>query len=277
MGKPNYYDNIAHIYDQTRWLTESVAEEVADFILELVEATPETSFLESGVGTGLNVLPLVRRGYSVTGIDVSQEMLHQFRQKLHKIPQNLKLIHADASQLPFTERSFDVVLTVHMVHTVANWKMFLDEVERVLKPRGFYLNAQWITPPARMEFESYLRAILAKYEVKQAPKRINKVIEEINVEEYFRSKGYRSKYAIAQEWTVSNTVRELLSFFKSRAYGVCWQVSDEIFHLVMGEFEEFCVEHYGSLETELSSQAKFDIWAYTADITEEGVGTLEDV
>ena len=75
MGKPNYYDNIAEIYDQTRWLTESVASEVADFILELVDATPETSFLEPGVGTGLNVLPLVRRGYSVTGIDVSQEML----------------------------------------------------------------------------------------------------------------------------------------------------------------------------------------------------------
>ncbi len=25
-----------------------------------------------------------------------------------------------------------------------------------LKPQGFYLNAQWITPPARMEFERYM-------------------------------------------------------------------------------------------------------------------------
>ncbi|GAA6615711.1 hypothetical protein NUACC26_015080 [Scytonema sp. NUACC26] len=28
MTKLNYYNNIAQIYDQTRWLTESVAEEV---------------------------------------------------------------------------------------------------------------------------------------------------------------------------------------------------------------------------------------------------------
>ncbi len=147
MGKSTYYDNIAHLYDQTRWLTQSVAEEVADFILELIDATPETSFLEPGIGTGLNVLPFIRRGYSVTGIDVSQPMLDQLRQKLHTIPQNLKLINADASQLPFTDRSFDVVLTVHMVHGVLNQKMFLDEVDRVLKPQGFYLNAQWITPP----------------------------------------------------------------------------------------------------------------------------------
>lgn len=264
MVKSTYYDNIAHIYDQTRWLTESVAEEVADFILKLVDAKPETSFLEPGIGTGLNIIPFVRRGYSVTGIDASQVMLEQFRQKLHNIPPNLQLIHGDASQLPFPDQSFDVVLTVHMIHTVANWQVFLDEVERVLKLQGYYLNAQWITPPARMEFEGYLRAILAKYDVKQAPKPVNKVVEEINVDEYFCSKGYQSNYVIAKEWTVSNTVRELLSFYKSRAYGLCWMVSDEIFHHVIGEFEEFCVEHYSSLETELSSPAKFEIWAYTA-------------
>jgi hypothetical protein len=60
VGKSNHYDNIADIYDQTRWLTESLAGGVADFILELVKATPETSFLEPGVGTGLNVISLKR-------------------------------------------------------------------------------------------------------------------------------------------------------------------------------------------------------------------------
>lgn len=264
MVKFNYYDNIAPIYDQTRWMTEAVAEEVADYFLGLVEATPKTSFLEPGIGTGLNVLPLVKRGYSVTGIDVSEEMLDQIRRKLNPIPQNLTLLHADASQLPFLDQSFDVVLTVHMVHTVSNWKIFLNEIDRVLKPQGFYLNAQWITPPARMEFERYFKAILAKHEVGQTSKQVNTAIEEINVEHYFHSKGYRSNYVIAKEWTVSNTVGELLSFFKSRAYGLCWQMPDETFDLVMNEFEKFCAEHYGSLETELSSEAKFEIWAHTA-------------
>lgn len=263
MGKRNYYDIIADIYDQTRWLTEAVAEEVADFIVELVNASPETSFLEPGVGTGLNVLPLVKRGYAVTGIDVSQEMLDQFRKKLHEVPQNLSLIQADASQLPFPDQSFNVVLTVHMVHTVSNWKTSLDEIDRVLKTGGFYLNAQWITPPARMEFEQHFRTILSKYEGLRESKPVDKVIEEIDVEEYFHSKGYQSTYEVAKKWTVSNTVEELLSFFKSRAYGLCWRVTDEIFTQVMEEFEAFCAKHYGSLETELSSEAKFEIWSYT--------------
>lgn len=264
MGKSNYYNNIAPIYDQTRWMTKSVAEEVADFILVLVDASPETSFLEPGVGTGLNVLPLVRRGYSVTGVDVSQEMLNQFSQKLHEIPPNLKLIQADASQLPFSDASFDVVLTVHMVHTVSNWKTFLDEIDRVLKPQGFYLNAQWITPPARMEFERYFRTILSNYEGAQESRRVDGAIEDINVENYFHNKGYRSNYLIAKEWTVSNTVEELLNFFKLRAYGLCWQVSDEVFYRAMEKFEEFCADRYSSLKTELTSEAKFEIWAYTA-------------
>ncbi|WP_268742005.1 methyltransferase domain-containing protein [Nostoc sp. PCC 7524] len=37
------------------------------------------------MGTGLNVIPFVRRGYSVTGIDTSQAMLDQLRQKFDKV------------------------------------------------------------------------------------------------------------------------------------------------------------------------------------------------
>lgn len=258
MEKCNYYDTIADIYDSTRWLTESVAEEVTDFIVELVKASSRTSFLEPGVGTGLNILPLVKRGYFVTGVDRSQEMLDQFRQKLTKIPKHLRLIHADASQLPFADQSFDVVLTVHMLHTVSNWRTLLDEIDRVLKPGGFYLNAQWITPPARKEFEQYFRMVLSKYEGLQELQSIDKVSEEINVEEYFHRKGYQSIYVIAKQWRVSNTVEDLLGFFRSQAYGVCWRVTDEIFAQVMEEFEAFCSNHYRSLE------AKFEIWSYTA-------------
>lgn len=264
MGRSVYYSKIADIYDQTRWLTEPIAEEVADFILTLVKATPETTFLEPGIGTGLNVLPLVRRGYCVTGIDVSQEMLNQFRQKLPEIPLNLKLIHGDASQLPFSETSFDVVLTVHMLHTVSNLEIFLDEIDRVLKPKGFYLNAQWITPPLRLEFEQHFRTILSKYQEPQPLQQPRRVINEISVEKYLHNKGYQCSYWVAKEWTVTNQVQELLSFYRSRAYGLCWLVPDEAFHLAIEEFEVFCHDYYGSLEVELSSQAQFEIWAYIA-------------
>jgi SAM-dependent methyltransferase len=231
-----------------------------------VKATPETSFLEPGVGTGLNVLPLVKRGYAVTGIDISPAMLAQFRQKLGQVPPNLSLIQADASQLPLGDRCFDVVLTVHMMHTVSNGQIFLDEIDRVLKPGGFYLNAQWITPPARLAFEQSFRTILAKYEGKQVSEQRNGSLKTANVAEYLESNGYRATYGIAKEWTVSNTIGELLGFFKARAYGLCWQLPEAQFHQALDEFEAFCLEHYGSLQTELSSVAKFEIGAFEKSI-----------
>lgn len=263
MAKANYYNAIASIYDQTRWITASVAEAIADVILKLIDAHPQTTFLEPGVGTGLNVLPLVKRGYPVTGIDISQEMLDQFRQKLQPLPPNLTLIQADASALPFPDASFDVVLTVHMIHTVSDWQVFLDEVDRVLKPRGFYLNAQWITPPARKAFQTHFKTILSKYEEMQRPECLDNRIDAID--SHFRGKGYQAHYWVAKQWTVTDTVAELLSYYRSRAYGFCWWVPDHIFHEAMAAFEAFCTDHYGSWETKLSSTAQFELWAYRAD------------
>ena len=266
MNRFNYYDAIAPIYDQARWITTSVAEDVTDFILDLVGASSETAFLEPGVGTGLNVFPLVERGYQVTGVDISREMLDQFRQKFDAVPQNLTLIQADASQLPFPEQSFDVVLTVHMMHTISNWRTFLDDIERVLTPGGFYLNAQWTIPPAHREFLNHFRAILTKYQYTQTIEEIEAAIAAIDVENYLCGKGYRSDYLLANKWTVTNTVDELLYFCQAKAYGLCWHVPETSFDLVMEEFEAFCLDHYGSRQTELSSEAKFEIWAYQQHI-----------
>jgi ubiquinone/menaquinone biosynthesis C-methylase UbiE len=259
----NYYDNIAPIYDETRWMSEAIAEKVADVMLEVVDADPSTSFLEPGVGTGLNVFPLVNRGYSVTGVDVSRNMLNQFREKFNGFPKNLTLLRMDASTLSFSDGSFDVVLTVHMIHTVSDGKSFLTEIERVLKPQGFYLNAQWIMPPHRMKFDGYFRSILNQYEPLSNQLDIPTI--EINVDKFFREreKDWKSNYLVAHEWLTTNTVEELLSYYQSRAYGICWEITDDVHHQVMKDFEKLCIRQYGSLRAQLSSNAKFEIWVYT--------------
>ncbi|WP_009631046.1 hypothetical protein [Synechocystis sp. PCC 7509] len=133
--------------------------------------------------------------------------------------------------------------------------MSLNDIMRVLKTKGYYLNCQWITPPARLEFEGYFRGILSKYATSLQPS-----FEQIDVADYLQ-KRCESNYYVAKEWTVSNTVRELLSFFRERAYGLCWRVSEEIHNEVMNEFEAFCQAHYG-LDKIISSNAKFEVEAY---------------
>ncbi len=119
-----------------------MSEAIADCILQLVAATPETTFLEPGIGTGRIGLPIIRRGYTYTGVDISQEMMAQLRCKLGGTPVNLTLVQADASVLPFADNSFDVVLTTHMLHCLPDWRVGLSEFRRVLNPQGIYLSCE---------------------------------------------------------------------------------------------------------------------------------------
>ncbi|MGD1851653.1 MAG: class I SAM-dependent methyltransferase [Cyanophyceae cyanobacterium] len=263
MGRFNYYDNIAEIYDESRWIDDAIASDVSNFILKLVQAKPDTNFLEPGIGTGLNIFPFVQQGYTVTGIDISAEMLGQLRRKAGDQASNLTLIQGDASPLPFPNCSFDVVLTVHMSHGVSDLKTFGAEIHRVLKPGGFYLCPQWLIPTARLKFENQFRAIAANYTQKIEASRQSKRIDcDIELSQYLLERGYQEHYFNVKEWEVKNSVGELLKNFQSRAYGFCWRVEDAVFGQVMDKFHTFCVENYGSLATELSSQAKYELWSY---------------
>jgi len=84
------------------------------------KGTPETKFLEPGIGTGRTAL----WGYSYTGVDISQEMMDQLR---HKLPDNLTLLQADATSLPFENNSFDVLLTVHVLQVIPGLKTLSAE------------------------------------------------------------------------------------------------------------------------------------------------------
>ncbi|MEE9490262.1 MAG: methyltransferase domain-containing protein, partial [Thermoplasmata archaeon] len=67
------FDRIADEYDKTRELPEDAMNSVLD---ALCEEMPESSgILDVGSGTARFALPLSRRGFSVVGIDISEEML----------------------------------------------------------------------------------------------------------------------------------------------------------------------------------------------------------
>ena len=54
----------------------------------------------------------------------------------------------------------------------------------------------------------YFKSILSKYKETKVPKILDNLIED--TDHYLHQKGYAVDYLIAQEWTVTNTVEELL-------------------------------------------------------------------
>lgn len=260
----NYYDKIAHLYDATRPLPKLVSEQITDCILQLVEATPQTKFLELGIGTGRTGYSIIQRGYSYTGIDISQEMMDELCGKFSKMPKNLTLLQGDASTLPFENNSFDVVLTVHVLHCLQDPLAGLNEIRRVLKQNGVYLSCENLMSSYQKTFENILREILSQYQLESSQKYASAIETKPKLfgegmEQLLLDLGATVETVTVARWQQSHTVAELFEIYNSRALGVCWSVPDEVFLIAMQEFKECLKQHYKSFEEIFYDEVKFNI------------------
>ena len=83
------YDVLTAGYPHDRWLEQ--LEEIA-----VEHGLRGRRLLDVACGTGASFLPMVNRGYSVTGCDIAQAMLDRARQKAPRA----RLEHADMRCLP---------------------------------------------------------------------------------------------------------------------------------------------------------------------------------
>jgi phosphatidylethanolamine/phosphatidyl-N-methylethanolamine N-methyltransferase len=93
--------------------------------------------LEVGVGTGLS-LPMYPANVTVTGIDVSRDMLEQARVRVaqRELDNVEALLEMDAQAMSFADASFDKVVAMYVVSVVEHPAKLLDELHRVCKPDG---------------------------------------------------------------------------------------------------------------------------------------------
>lgn len=246
-----FYSQIAHLYDVTRPLPESIAAQIGDRILQIVEAKP-------GIGTGRIGLPIIQKGYSYTGIDISKEMMEELRRKFSQMPQNLTLIQGDASSLPFEDNSFDVVLTTHVLHCLADPLVGLSEIRRVLKPKGVYLACENLLSSYQKEFWDSFTQIMSQYRAKsRSEKKFNPFGEEL--QQVLKKQGATVETIAAARWQQSQSVRQLFDAYQSKAFGLCWLISEEEFQETIQEFKEWCQHNYESFEVVLSAEVTFDI------------------
>jgi SAM-dependent methyltransferase len=101
------------------------------------------SILEVGCGTGSNLWFAAREGFSVAGIDGSKSAIEFARRRFSQEGLVADLRVADFTDLPFGDRTFDLVLDRGSLTCVGKSVLgkSVDEVRRVLKLGGlFYFN-----------------------------------------------------------------------------------------------------------------------------------------
>lgn len=102
-----------------------------------LENIPYRGLLELGCGTGHWTSFFCQKGFNVTAVDASENMLEIAEKK--KNSGNCKFRRADATRLPFHDNSFSVVASVAMIEFIDDVHKVMEEIERVLKPGGALL------------------------------------------------------------------------------------------------------------------------------------------
>lgn len=123
------FAKLARIYDLEKYFSWPLRKKVA----RVVGGKPK-KILDVACGTGSQSYELAKRGHEVVGVDLSPEMLAVARRK-NKNGFRIKFIEADATKLPFKDRSFDIAtisLAVHEMPYEMGVKV-LKEMRRVSK------------------------------------------------------------------------------------------------------------------------------------------------
>jgi SAM-dependent methyltransferase len=98
-----------------------------------------TRILDLGCGAGVLSAHLLDRGYSVTCVDASQDMLDLAGQRLQSYsPDRYRLLQANIMNLPFERGEFDVVVCLGVFGYFDDVDRAFNEVRRVLKPGGTF-------------------------------------------------------------------------------------------------------------------------------------------
>ena len=113
--------------------------------------------LDVATATGLVAAELLGRGFSVTGVDQSPDMLGRARERFGP---RIELVEASAENLPFAAGSFDHLTVTYLLRYVADPAATLGELARVVRPGGVVASLEFGVPTglARPAWELYVRA-----------------------------------------------------------------------------------------------------------------------
>lgn len=128
--------------------------------------------VDLGCGTGRNLIPLAEKGWRVIGVDLSLDMLREFRAKVASSVQNEAVaIHSNMAHLEcladgFAEAVLCMYSSLGMVQGRNNRRSFMKHARRILAPGGkFFVHVHnrgsWLRDPGgvRRTVMDWIRAM----------------------------------------------------------------------------------------------------------------------
>ena len=120
------YDGLADWYDEE--FQPAPLEGDAWRVVKRLMGEGSGTLLDLGCGTGAFCGALAELGWTVTGVDLSEDMLRRARER------GADVVRADATALPFEAASFDAAVSIFTHSDFDDFLAAVREVARVLKP-----------------------------------------------------------------------------------------------------------------------------------------------
>ena len=135
------FENYGHTYDKECFTQGTIGE--CDFLEKEFQFDKSLKILDVGCGTGRHAIELTKRGYSVTGIDLSESQLARAREKAAEQNLRIDFLRHDARNLPF-KAEFDAAIMLceggfPLMETDEMNFEILKNVTRSLKDGGTFI------------------------------------------------------------------------------------------------------------------------------------------
>jgi ubiquinone/menaquinone biosynthesis C-methylase UbiE len=283
------FDSIAHAYDSSRGYPPMVAQQIGKNLDQIANGSPQTKYLEVGVGTGRIAIPLVSLGRAYTGVDISAKMLVKLEENLKMLgwstndttvrpwgsfsgenleyqptvyryarynpSASMRLVISDVEQLPFYEDTFDIVIAAYIFHLVDGWQEAIQEILRVLRSGGVFLRC-W-DKRDRSDINLINKQWDAiTYELGWTDSRPKESINDL-ITQWLQKRGLQSEEQCILTWEEKKKPREELQDIANRRWSRLWNVPNSIFNLSLEYLYKWATQYYGDLDSDLILKRSF--------------------
>ncbi len=135
-------DDVAESYEDKRFSRGGriIDRREKQAVLDALGPVKDTQVLEIACGTGRFTVMLAERGADIVGLDISEPMLQQGREKARSagVTDHLEWMRGDAARLPFPDNHFEVVFAMRFFHLADTPAAFLEEMTRVSRDLVFF-------------------------------------------------------------------------------------------------------------------------------------------
>lgn len=148
--------------------------------------------LDIASGSGYGTRLLAEKAKMVYGVDVNETAINYA--KKHYGAHNIQYKVGDGESIPLNDNSVDVIVTLETIEHIENYKQFIKELKRILKPDGLLI----ISTPNDLEFAEGNHFHLHEFEYEELTGLLKKDFK--NIDSYYQ--GTWKYVAVGDEATM---------------------------------------------------------------------------